>query len=372
MIRCALSTVLTGFLLLSACAGLPRSPEAEPVPEKVEVTEQAPVPAGPESPAVFEDIPLKLSPSAERSFALPVPRAALESPPVYPWAGGTDAPRADPFIPVIQQPQAEAQAAAGDEAPDGGNEGAAVSTGSDRLPAVSEEPVREDREKPPETREETPEAPSEAYDLGSLEAQAGVPFDYSIEGEGWIFEGSDPEGIRFIRRTVPGGYTEFTLSAPENGTYYLNFLYNNILDGRAERAVLTLRLGMTPETEAALWVEEPEEPEEKADIPPTPEEVVALGFYEALSEADEAVKAGDTGRALEILHLCARVFQDSRNLDRVYFAIASIYEHIGPSRDINRAIFYYRKIIDTFPASIFYNRSRDRIVYLERNFIRIR
>ena len=374
MIRYAPSIVLIILLVLSSCAGTPPPQVSEPVG----VVTPDPVPAEGESPAGSEDIPLTMSPSPEKAFELPVPRAAVESPPVYPWKPGTDRLPAVPFMEIMELPPGEAAeealyTAAADTA-DGGRDVAAIPAGTDRPQGVAQEPVAVERERPADVREEPPaeEPVSDAYDLGSLEAEAGVPFDYSIEGEGWIFGGSDPEGVRFIRRTVPGGYTEFTLSAPENGTYRLHFIYNNILEERAENAVLTLRLGMVPETEADAWVEEPEQPEEQVVIPPSPGEIVALGFYEALSEADAAVKAGDPGRALEILRLCAGAFQDSRNLDRVYFAMASIYEDIGPFRDINLAVSYYRKIIDTFPASIFYNRAHDRIVYLERNFIRIR
>ncbi len=369
--------------ILTACAATPvREPEtADPGPS--ESREQSPETLTPEHPAgdlgksrpdivqaVLPAVPSQTDPVVQR---LPVPEPPMSQPevPLYPWH--TDQEEVSP-VPVVEevvtvQPRKEqADIPASGDGParpaiPAASEG---SEGQDMVAGASAEPEM----KTERSTEGTEEVPVQAE---SLEVETGTPFDYVLEGEGWVFEKSEPAGVRLIKRTISTGETEFTFFIPEEETYMLSFLFTDILEDRFERAVLQVSAISEKTDTEDDWDDELHVPEEDT-VPeePAAEEVVALGFYEALQEADRAVKSDRYRRALEILLLCAEEFSHSRNIDRVYFALGSLYEKPGPARDITRSLFYYKKITENFPASIFYNSAAERIVYLERNFIRIR
>jgi TolA-binding protein len=60
-----------------------------------------------------------------------------------------------------------------------------------------------------------------------------------------------------------------------------------------------------------------------------------------------------------------------RGSDEAYWLYAQICEKQGPSRDIRRALYYYRRLVAEYPQSSRYNDARRRIAYLERYYINI-
>lgn len=381
--------LLAAAVLAVSCAGTPPADPVEPQPEAVADTappepEESPpadaaatpppadIPA--DGPAVFSETPLKAPPgSTATAVTLPPPRLAPSPPPPYPWIKAQAAPAA---VPVADYTPADTLPAEPADTPPAAPPRAAPPAEEATLPSrpaedtpVTPRPAAPADEEPTAGRENG----GEAQNLGSLRVPPGEPFDYAVDGQGWIYDGSSPAGVRFIKRTVPSTTTEFTFLAEEEGTYTLTFIYNDIISGLSERALLTLEVGSSEETPPGEWEADLSMPAEEPEPgPPTAEEVVALGFYEALREADKALKGGNDLRALDILNAASRRFADSRDLDRILFALASLYEQNGPLRDLDRALGLYKRITDEYPASIFYNRAAERIIYIERNFIRIR
>jgi len=369
--------------ILTACAAAPvREPETA-APGPPESGEQSPETVAPEPtsgdveksrPDIVQAV-LPAAPSQADPVvpSLPAPEPPMSQPevPGYPWR--TEPEEVYP-VPVVEeivtvQPLKEQADIRTPEDDPARQAIPAVSKGADEQDMVTGTSAEPEMETERSTGG-TEEVPAQAE---SLEVETGAPFDYALEGEGWVFEKSEPGGVRLIKRTISAGGTEFTFFIADEQTYTLSFLFTDILKDKFERAVLEVSAMSEKTDEEGDWDDELDVPEEDT-VPaePAAEEVVALGFYEALQEADRAVKSDRYQRALEILLLCAEEFSHSRNIDRVYFALGSLYEKPGPFRDITRSLFYYEKITENFPASIFYNSAAERIVYLERNFIRIR
>ncbi|MBN2049318.1 MAG: hypothetical protein JW760_02640 [Spirochaetales bacterium] len=319
----------------------------------------------PETEPRVED-PLFLSVSSPETDVSPGLLAPIPQPlgiPVYPWIPPEVSQSAIPIYEIVLKDQTEEES---------------LGETTDREPMNPRDRTVETPKTEVRSSSGTRVEPVSAdRDLGTLTAPVEEPFDYTLEGEGWVFEASEPPGVRMIKRTIETGKTVFTFFRPDDRVYQVIFFFSDVMANRSER----LRLSLTapaalPEglqEDDSSWRaasgEEREDPG-KTEIPV--EELVARGFYEALQAADTAEKDGEIRKALDILLLGERVYQGHRNLDRILFALASLYEHPGSLRDIPRSVAYYKKILDAFPASIFYNTARERLTYLERNFIQIR
>jgi tetratricopeptide (TPR) repeat protein len=72
--------------------------------------------------------------------------------------------------------------------------------------------------------------------------------------------------------------------------------------------------------------------------------------------------------AIQALEQYVNRYPDGRNLDEVYYRLAQIYEVDSPHRDIEYARHYYRLLWDLFPESLYTDRARERLNYLNRHF----
>jgi hypothetical protein len=61
-----------------------------------------------------------------------------------------------------------------------------------------------------------------------------------------------------------------------------------------------------------------------------------------------------------------------KGIDEVYWLLGNLYEEPGALRSEEKAVSYYRIVTDNYPASLFWQRAKDRILFIERNYLFIR
>jgi TolA-binding protein len=89
-----------------------------------------------------------------------------------------------------------------------------------------------------------------------------------------------------------------------------------------------------------------------------------------LAKAKEAYEAGRPADALDILDQYRAAYPGGS--DEAYWLYGQALEANSPSRDIRRALDYYRRLVNEYPQSTRYDAARQRIAYLERFFFNIR
>ncbi|MBN2552347.1 MAG: hypothetical protein JXB06_06235 [Spirochaetales bacterium] len=72
--------------------------------------------------------------------------------------------------------------------------------------------------------------------------------------------------------------------------------------------------------------------------------------------------------AIQALQEYLSRYPDGRHLDEVYYRLARVYEMDSPYRDLESARHYYRLLYDSFPESLYVDRARERLNYLNRHF----
>ncbi|HOV62525.1 MAG TPA: tetratricopeptide repeat protein [Spirochaetia bacterium] len=61
-----------------------------------------------------------------------------------------------------------------------------------------------------------------------------------------------------------------------------------------------------------------------------------------------------------------------KGIDEVYYLLGTLYEEQGSQRSEQKAVSYYRIVTENYPASQFWQKARDRILFIERNYLFIR
>jgi hypothetical protein len=89
-----------------------------------------------------------------------------------------------------------------------------------------------------------------------------------------------------------------------------------------------------------------------------------------LTRAKEEYDAGRPAGALDILDQFRIAYPGGS--DEAYWLYGQALEANGPSRDVRRALDYYRRLTNEYPQSSHYDAARQRIAYLERFYFNIR
>ena len=93
---------------------------------------------------------------------------------------------------------------------------------------------------------------------------------------------------------------------------------------------------------------------------------------ELLEEAAKfQIARGEKRSAVGLLDEYVNRYYGSYNSDWAYFTLGTLYEQAGPVRDLNKAKYYYRVVIQDFPASTYYEKAEERIQYINRNFLNV-
>ncbi|MDR0316153.1 MAG: outer membrane protein assembly factor BamD [Treponema sp.] len=98
-----------------------------------------------------------------------------------------------------------------------------------------------------------------------------------------------------------------------------------------------------------------------AGVQPAPEEI--------LKKAREEFDAGRIAQAISQIDQYREIYPSGS--DEAWWLYGQFYEANSPSRDILKALDYYRRLVREYPQSRYYNDARRRIAYLERYFINI-
>jgi len=90
---------------------------------------------------------------------------------------------------------------------------------------------------------------------------------------------------------------------------------------------------------------------------------------EYIRRAREEFDAGRIAPAISLLDQFCRFYPSGS--DEAWWLYAQCYEASGPSRNINAALDYYRRLVNEYPQSSHIADARRRISYLERFYINI-
>ena len=64
-------------------------------------------------------------------------------------------------------------------------------------------------------------------------------------------------------------------------------------------------------------------------------------------------------------------YYGSHASDWAYFTLGTLHERPGTLRDLKKAKYYYRVVLQDFPASSYYDQARERIRYIDTNFLHV-
>ena len=90
------------------------------------------------------------------------------------------------------------------------------------------------------------------------------------------------------------------------------------------------------------------------------------------SLAEHQLAAGYDSAALKTLETYLIKYPGGEALDWVYFTLGNLYETSTIVKDYVKSREYYYKVAEGFPLSLFWDRAKDRIQYLNRHFFNIR
>lgn len=232
---------------------------------------------------------------------------------------------------------------------------------------------------------------------------------YVCPGEGWLLEGYTDAGgeqtsrVRYSGRQYLDGQTVFSFYPYRTGSYVINLRKNDYSTGTIQRIRLSLEIvDMLPEQDEDAEIAPallPDNDSEAApaavhaytaensgtaeqgntqppgeDKPPAgaPDSVMAdLSAEDAVAAAERLEGAGDCRGAAELLSESLGKMNGT-GLDELYFKLAELYETCPGIRDERTAAEIYRKIVDDYPVSTYWMKAKERVKYLERNFLYIR
>ena len=267
-------------------------------------------------------------------------------------------------------------------------------------PEAEPEPVAavEPEPKPADAVSEAVLQPADAGPDEIIKSPAGEVVTIVLEGEGWILErmisldGSETGDIRFNGREYRSGQTVFSFYPFHENIFIIQFRLIDFSSGLTEEKTVRVEAvssdtapepddelevsepadDIDPQMSAAAAAETPYEDDSSIETTVQPVEIEIPDDVPALVEYAEALSAA--GRCAE----AASVLEEKIGIvswteaDRLYFSLAEFYQNCSGIRDERKAAHYYRHIIDYYPVSNYWRLSKERLNYLERNFIHIR
>lgn len=231
-----------------------------------------------------------------------------------------------------------------------------------------------------------------------VSAVTGEVFNVVLEGEGWLLEkmqnidGVETADIRFNGREYRAGQTIFFFYPFAAETFSLSFRLVDYSAGTSKEEVVLASVYSDPEKAASQTVAAEADEQETAEaggdseaavtgsgaagavesepqavpVPVIPDDAEGLVRYAEALAAD-----GDCVEAVELLEKRLEAVSWTER-DRLYFALAELYQNCDGVRDERQAVDYYQQIVDYYPVSNYWTISKERINYLERYFIYIK
>jgi len=73
-----------------------------------------------------------------------------------------------------------------------------------------------------------------------------------------------------------------------------------------------------------------------------------------------------------ILETCLSVAGENYTMDSVLFILGNVYQNEKAIRNEKKAVFYYKKLVDEYPASVYWDEAHREYMFLKRRYIDIR
>jgi hypothetical protein len=105
-----------------------------------------------------------------------------------------------------------------------------------------------------------------------------------------------------------------------------------------------------------------------SEVPPV-ENREKLTPEAAMQKARQTFDGGNIQSAIDLLNQLMADYPDGG--DEVYWLLGQYYEANSPARNILLSLDYYRRLVNEYPQSNYFNDARRRIAYLERFYINI-
>lgn len=86
-------------------------------------------------------------------------------------------------------------------------------------------------------------------------------------------------------------------------------------------------------------------------------------IYEALNQYPNAVSSYET---------VINSYSDSDSMDQAYYYLGQVYETAPAVRDLEKSSLYYQKVVDNYPDSKYFPKAKERIKFLNENFLNYR
>lgn len=232
----------------------------------------------------------------------------------------------------------------------------------------------------------------------------------SFPGTGWIFLGDeyDSDILTFDRRDIYDDFTDFFLKSKKSGTALLHFFKQDLLTNEPINDYLLVNVNAkkgkleiveAPEyvfssfeddliTEEENSIEDDYFYDEYYDdygfIEDEPEVIIFddAGFFvdDEISKKDiidlaESFYQDDFYyETLDQLNYYFEVLGDSEDeyTDYALFMLGQLLEKQTPIRNIKESLAAYKKIVQSFPDSQYWNQAKQRVTYLERFYFSVR
>jgi hypothetical protein len=252
----------------------------------------------------------------------------------------------------------------------------------------------------------------------SVTAYTGQYIEVPFRGTGWVYLGEQGSrrGVYYDSRRIDSEGMVFVFRAGSEGVYTLKFNRQDFIRDTQLDDYVQITVKPAPEITGSAWNGAAVAPERvvanprwppavpqsasppanvtsppvipsgvtpPSTVPAVPPAVETTGSAapatleasgslpsEYLAKAKEAYDAGRPPDALDILDQYRAAYPGGS--DEAYWLYGQALEANSPSRDIRRALDYYRRLVNEYPQSARYDAARQRIAYLERFFFNIR
>ncbi len=222
-----------------------------------------------------------------------------------------------------------------------------------------------------------------------VSAVAGELSVFELPGEGWLFNGfaesgKDEDAVRYNGRDFLNDNTVFSFFCYRECIAELSFSLTDYRADSIKRAQVLLNAVRSEKADSSVASAESSETEAaekngnssnnqapELSIQAEAPQVIPENTEDLLEYCKAKAADGNPEEAVELIESKMPDF-DLLELDSVYYFLAQQYESVSGLRDIKKSISYYKKIVDEFPISLYWEDSRERINYLERRYIYIR
>jgi len=247
-----------------------------------------------------------------------------------------------------------------------------------------------------DVNEENRESP--VITVQEVHASVSDKIKITLPGSGWIYlPDNENNSLNYSGREFAEKNTTYTFKPGEAGDFVLNFQFQDLIKNiyTKEKVHLIVSSEPTQSVSKVASMETAAEPSETlvpVDLNTLLKEYLSVKNVEGifnmvpdLVRSKDPVVRGLLPETAELLYKSNRFvptaliletltmdknYTDSK--DRFLYLLGKTYEADSPVRNELISADYYKQLLDTYPASIYWNESQDRYRFLKRRYIDIR